>query len=55
VSFAVAQKIRAMVDLETKGRDTKNPDLFSSMIQSTESLSWAASTANAGAKNGNAF
>jgi hypothetical protein len=28
----VARKIQEMVDLETKGWDTKNPDLFLSMI-----------------------
>lgn len=32
MSFAVAQKIREMVDLESKGWDIKNPDLFLSMI-----------------------
>ena len=35
---AIATKIQEMVDLETKGWDTKNPELFLSMIH--EDLAW---------------
>jgi ketosteroid isomerase-like protein len=35
---SIATKIQAMVDLETKGWDTKNPELFLSMIH--EDMAW---------------
>jgi ketosteroid isomerase-like protein len=35
---AIATTIQAMVDLETKGWDTKNPELFLSMIH--EDMAW---------------
>ena len=37
---AVKQRIQALVDLETRGWDTKNPDLFLSMIHPDMAWPW---------------
>jgi len=37
---AVKQQIQALIDLETKGWDTKNPDLFLSMIHPDMAWPW---------------
>ena len=36
----IAEKIQEMIDLETKGWDTKNPDIFLSMIHPDMAWPW---------------
>jgi hypothetical protein len=40
MSTVIVNKIQEMVDLETKGWDTKNPDLFLSMIHPDMAWPW---------------
>ena len=40
----VEQQIQALVDLETRGWDTQNPDLFLSIIHPDMAWPWPAST-----------
>ena len=40
LSSAIAKRIQEMVDLETEGWDTKNPDLFLSMIHPDMAWPW---------------